>query len=250
MLNKNYNSNREHLVLPEYGRHIFKIVRALCEIEDDERRNIEAKRVIDIMGNINPGLRDSPMFRHKLWDHLFIMSDFKLEIDSPYPKPTREALVLKPRRLEYPKKRFTHKQYGNHIREVLNKLKNVEDNDDHVQTVAADVARFMKYKSYEYNQEYPCNDVIVNDIKNFTEGGIVLEESVLRDTKPDYNAKKNIPQRTSGNGAAGNNGKKSAARNAAQGGHGYQGNKNAGSKNVPRAKQKNNNNNTQKNKKK
>lgn len=103
MLNKNYNSNREHLVLPEYGRHIYKIVKALCEIEDDERRNIESKRVIDIMGNINPGLRDSPMFRHKLWDHLFIMSDFKLNIDSPYPKPTREALVLKPRRLEYPK---------------------------------------------------------------------------------------------------------------------------------------------------
>lgn len=218
MLNKNYNSTRERLILPEYGRHIYNIIKALGKIEDKEVLNAAVLRVIDIMGNINPSLRDSPMFRHKLWDHLFIMSDFKLDIDSPYEKPTREALVMKPRHLEYPRKRFTHKQYGNNIREVLNKLKDMDD-VAHVQAVAGDVAKFMKFKSYEYNQEYPCNDVIINDIKNFTNGEIILEESVLDKTKLDYGSKKAVQQRTgssttpSGRKPNNNaqNGKKSAA---------------------------------------
>lgn len=218
MLNKNYNSTRERLILPEYGRHIYNIINALGKIEDKEVLNAAVLRVIDIMGNINPSLRDSPMFRHKLWDHLFIMSDFKLDIDSPYEKPTKEALVMKPRHLEYPRKRFTHKQYGNNIREVLNKLKDMDDTA-HVQAVAGDVAKFMKFKSYEYNQEYPCNDVIINDIKNFTDGEIILEESVLDKTKLDYGSKKAVQQRTgssstpSGRKPNNNaqNGKKSAA---------------------------------------
>lgn len=218
MLNKNYNSTRERLILPEYGRHIYNIIKALEKIEDKEVLNAAVLRVIDIMGNINPSLRDSPMFRHKLWDHLFIMSDFKLDIDSPYEKPTREALVMKPRHLSYPRKRFTHKQYGNNIREVLNKLKDMDD-AAHVQAVAGDVAKFMKFKSYEYNQEYPCNDVIINDIKNFTNGEIILEESVLDKTKLDYGSKKAVQQRTGStspsNGRRPNNnaqgGKKSAA---------------------------------------
>ncbi|MEG2120597.1 MAG: DUF4290 domain-containing protein [Rikenellaceae bacterium] len=206
MLNKNYNSTRERLLLPEYGRHIYNIIKALSDIHDKEVLNAAVLRVIDIMGNVNPALRDSPIFRHKLWDHLFIMSDFKLDIDSPYDKPTKEALVMKPRRLEYPKKRFTHKQYGNNIREVLNKLKGVDD-VAHVQSVAGDVAKFMKFKSYEYNQEYPCNDVIINDIKNFTDGEIILQESVLDKTKLDYSSKKAIQQRSGSTNAPSNSGR-------------------------------------------
>ena len=89
-MNKNYNYLRRRLMIPEYGRHIQEMIDSLLEIEDREERTRQAKAVIAVMGNLNPLLRDTADFTHKLWDHLFIMSDFKLDVDSPYPRPTRE----------------------------------------------------------------------------------------------------------------------------------------------------------------
>ena len=83
--------------LPEYGRNIQKMVEYAIQIEDREERNKAARAIISIMGNLNPHLRDVTDFKHKLWDHLFIISDFKLDIDSPYEKPTREILFEKPK---------------------------------------------------------------------------------------------------------------------------------------------------------
>ena len=88
-----YNTQRSKMVLPEYGRNIQKMVEYATQIEDKEERNKAARAIIAIMGNLNPHLRDVSDFKHKLWDHLFIISDFKLDIDSPYEKPTPEILV-------------------------------------------------------------------------------------------------------------------------------------------------------------
>ena len=87
-MQKNYNYKRRKLFLPEYGRHIHEMVDSLMQIEDRRERNRQARAVIAVMGNLNPLLRDTADFTHKLWDHLFIMSDFKLDIDSPYPIPS------------------------------------------------------------------------------------------------------------------------------------------------------------------
>ena len=100
-MKKNYNYTRRKLYLPEYGRHIQEMIDSLQLIEDRRERNRQARAVIAVMGNLNPLLRDTADFTHKLWDHLFIMSDFQLDVDSPYPQPTRQELPIAPRRMAY-----------------------------------------------------------------------------------------------------------------------------------------------------
>ena len=92
-----YNTERPKLIIPEYGRHMQKMVDQAIAIEDREERNKVAKSIISVMGNLNPHLRDVPDFQHKLWDQLFIISDFKLDVDSPYEKPSREELQEHPK---------------------------------------------------------------------------------------------------------------------------------------------------------
>ena len=106
-MKKNYNSTRRKLFLPEYGRHIHEMVDSLLEIEDRRERTRQAKAVIAVMGNLNPLLRDTADFTHKLWDHLFIMSDFQLDVDSPYPRPTRQDLTVVPHPMRYSQGRTT-----------------------------------------------------------------------------------------------------------------------------------------------
>jgi len=99
-----YNTKRTQLVIPEYGRHVQLMINQIMETQNREERNKMAKAVIGIMGNMNPHLRDVPDFQHKLWDQLFIMSNFELDVDSPYEKPQKEVLEQKPDRLTYPQR--------------------------------------------------------------------------------------------------------------------------------------------------
>ncbi|MFY8066030.1 MAG: DUF4290 domain-containing protein, partial [Flavobacterium sp.] len=108
-----YNAERPHLIIPEYGRHLQKLIDQATVIEDKEKRNKVAKYIIQVMGSLNPHLRDVPDFQHKLWDQIFIMSDFKLDVDSPYPIPTRDVIHLKTERLAYPQKNPKYRFYGN-----------------------------------------------------------------------------------------------------------------------------------------
>ena len=121
-MRKNYNNTRRRLYLPEYGRHIHEMVDQLLEIEDREERNRQARAVIAVMGNLQPTLRDTADFTHKLWDHLFIMSDFQLDVDSPYPRPTREELTIAPRKMQYSQERIAYKHYGKYVQHMIRKL--------------------------------------------------------------------------------------------------------------------------------
>jgi len=115
VFNLEYNAERPHLIIPEYGRHLQKLIDQATIIEDKQTRNKAAKYIIQVMGSLNPHLRDVLDFQHKLWDQIFIMSDFKLDVDSPYPIPTRDVIYLKPERLAYPQKKpkipFLWQQY-------------------------------------------------------------------------------------------------------------------------------------------
>lgn len=183
---KNYNATRDKLILPEYGRNVVSMVNELLQIEDREERNRQSQIVIDVMGNINPTLRDSSDYKHKIWDHLFILSDFKLDIDSPYEIPSRETLTVKPGKIAYARHYITHKQYGNNVREVINLLCEKRETED-VTSIAIDLAKFMKQKSFEYNKEYPSNEVVLGDIKKFSKGEIVLSEDTLNNTSVNIN---------------------------------------------------------------
>ncbi|MFN2261694.1 MAG: DUF4290 domain-containing protein, partial [Psychroflexus sp.] len=94
--NLEYNSERNELRIPEYGRNIQKMVEYALTLEDRDKRNRTAKTIIDVMGNMSPHLRDVPDFQHKLWDQLFIISNFELDVDSPFPKPSKEELQKRP----------------------------------------------------------------------------------------------------------------------------------------------------------
>lgn len=184
-MEKNYNYERKKLRLPEYGRHIHQMVEYLMSIQDRELRNSQARVVVDIMGNLNPVLRDTADFAHKLWDHLFIISDFQLDVDSPYPRPSSEMLAPKPDKLPYPSKKIAFKQYGKHIQHMLAKL--AEENDEQAKTLTAvHIAKYMKAKSFEYNQEHPNNEVILKDIQEMSNHGIRLDENAINNIKTEY----------------------------------------------------------------
>ena len=184
-MRKNYNSTRRKLLLPEYGRHIQEMIDSLSAIEDRRERNRQARAVIAVMGNLNPLLRDTADFTHKLWDHLFIMSDFQLDVDSPYPRPTRQELTASPRPLAYSQGRIAHKHYGKYVERMLRALATEHDPQRVAQTVD-NIARYMRSKSYEYNQEHPNNEVIVKDIKRMSGGAIEIDEVALNNLRSDY----------------------------------------------------------------
>ena len=177
-MNKNYNYLRRPLLIPEYGRHIQEMVDSLLEIEDRNERNRQARAVIAVMGNLNPLLRDTAEFTHKLWDHLFIMSDFRLDVDSPYSIPVREVLTVKPEKMEYPQSAISHKHYGKNITRVINRLKYEDASKSEAQM--EDVVRYMYNKSMEYNQEHPTAEMIGNDIKALSEGAISLDAEWIK----------------------------------------------------------------------
>ena len=115
-----YNTERPHLHIPEYGRHIQKMIEKAVLLEDRNERNRTARSIIAVMGNLFPHLRDVPDFQHKLWDQLFIMSGFQLDVDSPYEKPTPSTLHKHPDRLEYPQHQLKYRFYGNIILRLIN----------------------------------------------------------------------------------------------------------------------------------
>lgn len=181
----NYNYTRRKLYLPEYGRHIHKMVDSLLLIEDRAERTRQAKAVIAVMGNLNPLLRDTADFTHKLWDHLFIMSDFQLDVDSPYPQPSREDLEPTPRRLEYPQSYIRFKHYGKYVGRILKALSECPEGQS-IDTTVSNMARYMRAKSYEYNLDHPNNEVIIKDIKILTNGGIEIDEQAINNIRSDY----------------------------------------------------------------
>ena len=114
-----YNTSLPKLIIPEYGRNVQKMVHSIIEIDDRDKRNHQAKAIIEVMGNLNPHLRDVPDFQHKLWDQLFIMSDFKLDVDSPFPLPSKEVFYQRPDKLNYPQNFPKYRFYGNNIKRMI-----------------------------------------------------------------------------------------------------------------------------------
>lgn len=203
-MRKNYNYTRRKLFLPEYGRHIQEMVDSLLLIEDRQERTRQAKAVIAVMGNLNSTLRDSEDFKHKLWDHLYIMSDFKLDVDSPYQQPSREDLTLTPKRLQYPQTRIMFKHYGKYAQRFVRMINEQGVSDASAKSML-DVGRYLRAKSYEFNNEHPKNDSIVRDMRLMAGGEISVDMSELFAMRSEYckqpqrnHKRKGVVQRNNG----------------------------------------------------
>lgn len=184
-MKKNYNIDRQRLHLPEYGRHIQDMVHELSQIENRDERNLRAKALIAIMANIQHQSADTPNFERKLWDHLFIMADYQLDIDAPYPAPTAATIMPPPHKMEYPRTAINMKHYGKNVRNVIRSLHKLKDQDT-VDVVVYNLARYMRTKSYEFNQEHPDNSVIIKDIKKMSEYDISIDENAITQIKSEY----------------------------------------------------------------
>jgi hypothetical protein len=171
-----YNSQRSALIIPEYGRHLQKMIDQVTSIEDREKRNKAAKYVISVMGTLNPHLRDVPDFQHKLWDQLFIMSNFELDVDSPYPIPSREVLSLKPERLKYPQNFPKYRFYGNNIKYMIDVAIKWEAGDMKDALVLV-IANHMKKSYLSWNKETVEDEVIFQHLLELSEGKINLFSS-------------------------------------------------------------------------
>lgn len=164
-----YNTTRNYLVIREYGRHIQKMVEYIQTIEDPEKRQRNAQVVIELMGVLNPHLKNVEDFRHKLWDHLFLISDFKLDVQSPYPIPTREKLKGKPDPLPYPKRYPKYSHLGKNLELIINKAL-AEKDEAKRQGFANAVAYYMKLAYSNWHKDMVHDDAIQQELTNLTQG--------------------------------------------------------------------------------
>ena len=170
-----YNTEKDHLIIPEYGRHVQQMVDYAITVEDKEKRQKVAQAIIEVIGNLNPHLRDVPDFKHKLWDHLFLMSDFKLDVESPYPMPTKETFEEKPKTLEYPQKNIKYRYYGKTIMNMIDAVVGLEEDENRPQLIKA-LANHMKKSYLNWNKDSVEDQVILNHLEELSNGKLKLQE--------------------------------------------------------------------------
>jgi len=169
-----YNTTRGHLILPEYGRNVQNMIAHAMELTNRTERNLAAKAIIEVMGQLNPHLRDVEDYRHKLWTHLFVMSNFELDVDSPYEKPKQEVLNEKPQRMIYPAGKIRYGHYGKYTQSILEASKEVTVPEEK-EFLKNTKANIMKKQFLAYNNYTVENHVIAQQLKELSKGDLILE---------------------------------------------------------------------------
>ncbi|EPR73490.1 hypothetical protein ADIWIN_1520 [Winogradskyella psychrotolerans RS-3] len=191
-----YNTEREHLIIPEYGRHLQKMINYAKTRETKEERNKIAKAIIAVMGNLQPHLRDVPDFQHKLWDQLFIMANFEIDVDAPYGEPSQEEIQARPEPLKYPQNFPKYRFYGNNIKTMIDVAVGWDDGDLK-EALTYTIANHMKKCFLNWNKDTVEDDVIYKHLFELSDGKIDLKNteedlsdstSLLR-TKSKYGSK-------------------------------------------------------------
>lgn len=174
--NLEYNTVREDLIIPEYGRHIQKMINYASSRESKEERNKLANSIISVMGNLQPHLRDVSDFQHKLWDQLFIMSDFKLDADSPFEKPSKEFLNAKPEPLSYPQNFPKYRFYGNNIKIMIDEAVKWDDGEMK-EALVLTIANHMKKCFLNWNKDSVKDQVIFDHLYELSDSKIDIRDS-------------------------------------------------------------------------
>ncbi len=169
-----YNTTRSMLILPEYGRNVQNMIAHAMTVEKRDERNRAAQAIIEVMGQLNPHLRDEDDYRHKLWTHLFVMSDFQLDVDSPYEIPKKESLNEKPNIMEYPKGKIRFGHYGKYTQKILAEAKSIESPEEKA-FLQKTMGNFMKLQFLAYNNDTVENNVIANQLSELSGGELAIE---------------------------------------------------------------------------
>ena len=193
-----YNSERDHLIIPEYGRHIQKLINHCIALETKEERNVMAKAIVDVMGNLQPHLRDVPDFKHKLWDQLHIIADFKLDAESPYEIPSKEELTEKPKKMDYPKSASRYRYYGNNIQTMINIALTWEEGEKR-EALVFTIANHMKKCYLNWNKDTVDDAIIFKHLYDLSDKNIDLRAS-----KEALSESKNLLRKRSSQGQSTN----------------------------------------------
>lgn len=200
-----YNTTRPALLYSEYGRNIQNMVKYIKTLESKEDRNKHAQAVIDLMGFLNPHLRDVADFKHKLWDHLFIIADFDLDVDSPYPIPSKESLDTKPQKVPYPLNKIRYKHYGKTVELLIKRAREIKDEPERKSSMVASIANFMKMSYVTWNKDTVSDETIISDLKLLSDGELVLDENInlnkveVRNQQNNKGRQNNFKQRNNKN---------------------------------------------------
>ena len=170
-----YNTKRDDLIIPEYGRHVQKMVTHAVSIKDKKERKECVNAIISFMGQLNPHLRDIPDYKHKLWDHLFIMSRFKLDIESPFEKPSKEKLSEKPEPLSYPKNKIKYSYYGNQIQSMINTAISL-NNEKEKMIMTGMIANHMKKCYLTWSKSSVDDATILKHLQELSDGKLKLDK--------------------------------------------------------------------------
>ena len=245
-----YNTTRDKLIMPEYGRNIQQMVEYMQTIEDPVKRQKNAKAIIELMGVLNPHLKNVEDFRHKLWDHLYLIADFNLDVESPYPTPTKEKLFRKPAPLPYPRaQRKKQRHLGKNLAAVIEKAL-AEKDEDKRRGFTQSIAYYMKLAYSNWHKEPVHDDMIKEELSeitngelNYTSGGIKIRFENRHSNPAGGGGHKRNAGSGGGNRNQNNNNRNQASgnRNNNNGGNRNQQNNNAGGNN------RNNNNKNRKN---
>ena len=183
-----YNTSRPAMVIPEYGRNLQEMIRFACTIEDREKRNKAAKFIISVMGQMHPQVKDSVDYKHKLWDQLYIISDFKLDVDAPYPPPSALSLSTKPKLLSYHDKDIPFRHYGKNIMLIIEKALLFEDGPEKDALVKL-IAIHLKKSYLNWNRDSVEDELIEEHLRILSDGKLKLHEDVRLTTTSDLLAR-------------------------------------------------------------
>ena len=185
-----YNTNRTKLLMPEYGRNIQQMVEYCKSLPSKEERNEVAKTIVEFMGQRNPHLRDEENYKHKLWDRSYILADYDLDVDAPYPFPTKEELAQKPNRMDYPSFDNEYKFYGKSILQLIDRAIELEEGEEKEALIQV-IANNMK-KSYNvYNKEHVQDEVIFRHLKELSQDKLDLTGIETLDKSKIYHPSRN-----------------------------------------------------------
>ena len=172
-----YNTERKSLKLPEYGRNVQKMVEYLRSIPDREKRNEQARAVIKVMETVNPQVHLQENYEQKLWDHLFIIADFNLDVDSPYPMPSPDKFTAPPAMIPIRKKPIRAAHYGRNIESIIDLIAGMEDGETKTAMLRS-LAGYMRQQYLIWNKDTVSDETIFSDIEALSDGRIQVPENI------------------------------------------------------------------------
>lgn len=171
-----YNTAREQMIIPEYGRNVQQMVNYALSVEDRDLRSILAKIIVDVMASMNPQVKDTNNFEQKLWDHLHIISNFRLDVDSPYPAPEKKDVFSKPERLPYSEAHIRFKHYGLNLENMIKKARNMESGKEKEELTGL-IANYMKRSYLTWNRDSVNDETILIQLEELSKGELKLGET-------------------------------------------------------------------------